>query len=267
MTMSDLTARASSAFRLARKSRMFVAVPERDVFLVSYPRSGNTWLRSMIAQLLTRKKIDSLRELDYVVPDIYYEVPASRVVELPFYFVKSHEPLRLGTASAQYRRVIYIVRDPRDIVISYHRFLLNNGESHKDLSEFVSDFASGRIFPGSWQEHVESWTHESGCFGSLRIKILRYEDICKEPVGALEAIAEFIEVKIDKLFLEQIANESSIDEMRRKERSGNRPVNENGEAYFIGKGQPGAFETELDAEIVNKIVEMAGNTMRRYGYV
>ena len=88
MTIYDLTTRIGPAIRLARRPKMFSSDPERDVFLVSYPRSGNTWLRSMIAQLLTGEKINSLRELDYIVPDIYYSVPESQVPKLPFYVVK-----------------------------------------------------------------------------------------------------------------------------------------------------------------------------------
>lgn len=267
MSIFGLTARARNALHLARKPKMFAAVPERDVFLVSYPRSGNTWLRSMIAHLLIKRSIDSLRELDYVVPDVHYEVPVSRVPQLPFYVVKSHEPLRLETDYVKYRRVLHIVRDPRDVAMSYYRFRTNSGAQHVDLDGFVSDFVSGRIFPGSWHEHVESWTHEAEFGPGISIKTLRYEDIVNDTLSALKEIAEFLQIGTDKCFLQQIVDGSSLERMRKKELNGNRPNYEKGYAYVIGDGQVAGFKARLDAENAAKIIRMAEKTMRKYRYI
>ena len=91
-----------------------------DVFIVSYPRSGNTWMRFLVGELVFQKEIDfhNLREL---IPDIYiYGCTHSFLESLnrPRY-IKSHEPY-----DPRYPKVIYLVRDPRDVAISYYNWLL-----------------------------------------------------------------------------------------------------------------------------------------------
>ncbi len=243
MTLSDVTIRVKSAVRLVLKPRMFSPDTTRDVFLVSYPRSGNTWLRSMIAQLVTKTKISSLRDLDYIVPDVHYAIPTSRVTKLPFYVVKSHEPLRLGGASEKYRRIIYVVRDPRDVAVSWHRYLLNNGLNNgvydDNLDQFVSDFVSGRIWPGSWQEHVESWTHGLELRPGNQIMVLRYEDIIQNTIKSLTKIAYFLDLRVEIRFLNEVVGDSSVEEMRKKEVCGNRPSIESGQYYLLEMRKPG----------------------------
>src|SRR5258708_8153953 len=81
-----------------------------DIFLVSYPRSGNTWARFLLGNLIYQDDPITFSNLESRIPEIYFnrdrflrELPRPRML-------KSHECFQ-----PHYPRVIYIVRDPRDV--------------------------------------------------------------------------------------------------------------------------------------------------------
>lgn len=265
MTIRALGKHIRSAFQVAKRPQMFVPDVNRDTFLVSYPRSGNTWLRVMISQLMTTKTAESLAVLDYIIPDTAYDVPTSKMPDLPFYVIKTHQQLRIGSSTSKYRKVIYIVRDPRDVAVSYHRFLLNNG--HKvELHQFVSQFVCGRIFPGSWQEHVENWTYTEGISDECQILVLKYEDMLRTPSVKLKEIAQFLNIPATDAEVAAIVDQSSRKQMIDREKAGYEDSN-GSHLYFIGNCKSGNWADHLSVESADEICRFAESTMRRFGYL
>src|SRR5260370_5528776 len=128
-----------------------------DVFLVSYPRSGNTWTRFLLGNLIDQNDPVTFSNIESRIPEIYVnrdrflrELPRPRML-------KSHECFQ-----PHYPRVIYIVRDPRDVAVSFyhHNVKARNIPDGYPLASFVPRFIAGefdRKF-GSWGDHVLSWT-------------------------------------------------------------------------------------------------------------
>lgn len=225
---------------LRRESRNFSPEYTRDIFLISYPRSGNTWLRSMIGSLLVGADFKNLAEVDYTVPDIHYSVPEARVPKLPFYVVKTHEQLTRRHRSDSIERGIYIIRDPRDVCVSYWRYLSVGEGWSVPFNQFSRDFLSNRIWPGGWVPHVESWTATD-----KNIISMRYEDISVSPKQYLAQISKFLGVTKDEKELDDVVKRHSKEEMRKMELAGNRPAFATSAQFFIG--------SESDREIRNAI--------------
>ena len=253
-----------TAIRIVRKfvhRKWFSDDPQRDIYLVSYPRSGNTWMRAVIAELLLKRKTTSLRELDYIVPDIYYRIPKNKIPNLDKYIVKSHEPFRTNLPSAKYRKVIYLVRDPRNVAVSYYRYIMKNELNNYPTDEFISNFVSGKIFPCSWQEHVSSWT--VGMARAIDLLIIKYEDLIQSPKENIKRIAEFIGINPKDNLLDEVIASCPKEGMREKEFNGNRPEIESKELYFIGSGNG---ELILTAQQEQLICDYARIPMEIFGY-
>src|ERR1700688_3546261 len=93
-----------------------------DVFLVSYPRSGNTWTRFLISNLIYQEEPTTFANIEKRIPEIYFNADhAMRKLPRPR-ILKSHECFQ-----PHYKHVICIVRDPRDVAVSFYHHNVKAG--------------------------------------------------------------------------------------------------------------------------------------------
>ncbi len=244
-----------------------VAGSDDDVWIVSYPKSGNTWTRFLIANLIANGETVDWSNIERRVPDIYYNRDtAYRSLPRPRYF-KSHEPYR-----PEYRRVVFIVRDPRDVAVSYYHFvqktkLLPSGAT---WNEFMEKFMHGKIDPyGNWGENIGSWLGARG--GSENFIVVRYEDLLDNAEKELARIADMLALAADERLLRHAVENSRADRMRELEQAqrGEHKMLKAGRADipFVRSAKSGQWQTELPPEAVQQIESAWGPMMRELGYI
>src|SRR5215467_8463342 len=156
-----------------------VTVYPDDVFLVSYPRSGNTWTRFLLGNLINQDEPVTFANIESRIPEIYFN-PDRRLRRLRRPRVlKSHESFQ-----PHYPRIIYIVRDPRDVAVSFYHHNLKAGNipDGYPMDDFIPRFMRAEFDTkmGSWYDSVLSWLRlRQGREGFL---LLRYEAMKKDPV-------------------------------------------------------------------------------------
>src|SRR5258708_2205691 len=188
-----------------------------DTFIVSYPRSGNTWTRFLIANLLYPQEEVTFTTIERQVPDSEAQSRA-RLRHIPRpRFIKSHQYFH-----PRYRKVVYIVRDPRDVALSYYDFHRKNRqiEDAYPLASFISDFVAGRLISsswGTWSENVGSWIYTRG--GSPSFLLLRYEDMLADTLNQTSRLAGFLGVTPSSSLLERAIESSAADHMRELEKT------------------------------------------------
>src|SRR5262249_31811201 len=192
-----------------------LAVYPDDTFLVSYPRSGNTWTRFLTANLLHPDQAFTFANIERLIPDC--EAMSSRFVKsVPRpRIIKSHEYF-----DHRYRKVIYIVRDPRDVALSYYDFSrkYRQIDDGYPLTQFVSDFVAGRLSSfdwGPWAENVGSWFYTRN--GRPDFLLLRYEDMQSDAAGELSKVAGFLGRDASREGITAAVERSSADCMRKLE--------------------------------------------------
>jgi Sulfotransferase domain len=181
-------------FGLHRPGRKLPVRPD-DIFLASYPNSGNTWLRFLIANLAHPDAEISFGNLHRLVLDP--EVSTKRD------FAVASRPRIIKTNNSfdpRYRRVIYVVRDPRDVAISQYASLRKARKIDEACctEDFVERFLAGTDAAnclstgdfGSWGENVGSWL--AACSGHAGFLLLRYEDLLADTARELARVAEFV---------------------------------------------------------------------------
>jgi len=245
-----------------------LAVYADDTFIVSYPRSGNTWTRFLIANLLHPDEPATFANIERLVPDseaqscrYFKTIPRPRVIKSHQYF------------DHRYRKLIYIVRDPRDVALSYYDFQrkYRQIEDGYPLSQYVSDFVGARLSSadwGTWGENVGSWIAARQKHPGFLL--LRYEDMIVDTERELVKIAAFLGIEPNRQLLANTIDRSSAERMRGLEKTqGSEWVstkNKRSDIPFIRTASSGGWRNLLPSDAVAAIESAWGPLMTSLGY-
>ena len=285
-------------------------------WVASYPKSGNTWMRAILSSLFfTEDGQFNFNLLNYIInfdiPDKYKFVASlggddfKKLHELPviakywleaqgradvggdFAFFKTHSGnVTLNkhkyTSEENVLGLIYLVRDPRDVVVSYSKhFKISFDESIKSITSKNLINWTGfpknnhyRVLVGSWDIHYRSWK----ALGVPSL-VIKYEDLLKETRQTINQIADFfiqnygfdfknIEMKINNIikttsFEQMHANEKKMGFIEAPSLHSKKKSTD----YFFRKGTNRQWEKELTGAQLNKIEESFETTMKELGYL
>ena len=244
-----------------------LAVFAGDRFLVSYPKSGNTWARFLVGNLMRPDLDVTFRNIEQIIPDIYLNGPAAlRRVPRPR-VLKSHERF-----DPRYRKVVYLVRDPRDVAVSYwhHHVKFRMVREDEMTGAFIDRFLGGQLDDyGSWATNVGSWV--GGREADPDFLLVRYEDLLDRPETGLRRIAGHLLIEASSEELKIAIDRSSIRRMRRMEREAHADIeplkSARTDLRFIRRGQAGAWVDELSPRFAERIREAWGVQMEQLGYL
>lgn len=263
------SARNSSVDNSSRKAvgRDIKVFPE-DVYIVSYPKSGNTWLRFLVANLLTsNNERIGFSQVESLIPDIYknnqkdfLSTPAPR-------YIKSHEYF-----DPRYPKVVYIVRDPRDVAVSYYHYLIKIGkiEASVNIDAWISDFIEGKYFPsiGTWAENVGSWI--GSCERSSKFFMIRYEDLLQDTFACMEKLSLFLDINTTKEKTMNAITASSAGSMRKMEIEENWIADKNdfgSQVPFVRSATAGEGKQLLSQQSNRNIESSWSHLMKKLGYL
>jgi len=272
------------------------------VWLASYPKSGNTWVRAFIYNLienparpgriadfpayfeeeskprwyephtggrpLSELSFDELLELR---PQVHQDIANSR--PRGSIFTKTHNMFgQIGGVLLHNPSVmagaIYIVRNPLDVVLS--------AADHFGLSidasiDFMADDATGSPtneenvagYLGSWSRHVESWTGQP----HPAIVVIRYEDMQDKPMKAFGAVAKFLGMEADKKRLKKAIQFSSFRELKKQEVNEGFVEKSPNSRHFFRQGRKNQWSEALSEEQIGRIVDRHREQMERFKYI
>jgi hypothetical protein len=233
----------------------------QDVFLASYPRSGNTWLRFVLSELLTQTSID-FDNVDRFIPEMKWHGGAVPILPGDGRLIKTHEYYR-----REYKKAIYIVRDVRDVCLSAYARTRQIGIADKDFDVYLRSFLKGRVSPyGAWAEHVRSWL-DGPLPGQGKLLVIKFEELRRDPEKALSQMVEFVGVPaVPEKVRTALAN-NSVDQMRLKEEKSRKLFKSTTEeGRFVRKGAVQGWRTVLTPAQLQLFEQSAGAEIARMGY-
>ncbi len=190
-----------------------IGLTDRDVIVGGYPRSGTTWLRFMLAEVLTGEPA-GFASIAQVIPPVGHHRRATASLPDGGRLTRTHEPYR-----DVYRRGVYIVRDVRSVVVSYRNYINRVDGETRDPDAFVEDFVAGNLDGyGPWHRHVRSWV--DGLAGPGRTgAVVRYEDLKKDPGGELARICDLLGIPVSHSRLLTAVDHNDLEHMRAREQA------------------------------------------------
>lgn len=203
--------RRSAPLRRAVVARRHRGLTETDLMIASFPRSGNTWVRFVLADLIKGEPADFIG-LEHVIPGVGAQRGAPRTPS-GLRLVKTHEPYR-----PDYRQAIYLIRDFREVLISWYRITRPDPDDLSDLDDFVANFVTHRASPyGPWHSHVQSWLRAAEA--NPGIEIVRFEELRADPVGGFTRLADRVGLGTERQTLEAAIARNSIGNVQARARA------------------------------------------------
>ena len=206
---------ARSSIRVPYVWSWHLGLKPQDVFLASYPRSGSTWLRFMLFEIMCGED-PGFRKIESRLPEIQWHRGVPAIFPNGGRLIKTHEKYR-----KEYTRAVFLIRDARDVLLSayagFDSIGLTRLVSKGDLDSFLTSFLEGKALQmGSWQEHSRSWL-ESPLAKNGNLMVIRYEDLRKNPEPMLGELLEFVGLKPNFQVIRKAIEDNTLQRMRAKE--------------------------------------------------
>lgn len=270
------------------------------VWLASYPKSGNTWLRVFLANYLFRTTqpmpINQIHRLGMgdSIAEAYRKIAGGRYDETDIRgtlalrprvlkaitankadvnLVKTHAMRKrvLGTELIPpdlTRAAIYILRDPIDVAVSYARHF---GRTHAEAVEQMAGennivtggSGSTPQFLGNWSAHVRGWESAK----RFPLLVLRYEDMQADPAAAFTRVLEHLGVPVETERMERAIRFSSFGEMQKQEAAHGFIEKGVRADRFFATGTAGQGRQTLGPALSARIEADHGAVMREHGYL
>ena len=223
------------------------------IWIASYPKSGNTWVRSIISSLIYSNDgnfdFDLLKKIQQYPSQKYFKnftKDFQNINEIKKYWIESQDIINLDKEVKFFKThhinckigehaftnknntlgTIYVVRDPRNLINSFtnhysidkntaKNFITSRQSVTGALENMKRDNSIFTIL-GSWKDHLKSWTSMN-----QNLLLIKYEDLIIDPLNEINKIIKFLENLIDFSYnqekINKIINSTSFEIMKKKE--------------------------------------------------
>ena len=249
----------STALRLKRDLRDAAWLKQADAVVVSFPKSGRTFVRAMLARLYSRRfgidergllEFPTLRKMPRGAPRVLF-THAGDAMRRP-------DDIRLDPDDYVDRKVVLIARHPGDISVSRYHHLKHRSR----------DKARRRLADQPLENFV--WADEGGIpsivtflnqFAALPgVSILRYEDFLANPEHSLRALANAVGLEVEREDISDAVEFGSLPNLKRREREGyftssrlQRTRKGDDKSGKVRSGKSGGYRAQLGPEAAARI--------------
>ena len=270
------------------------------IWLASYPKSGNTLLRSMLSSYLFSEdgifNFDLLKKIKQFPNKLTFEslgVDTSDYNELIKNSIRAQENMNKGRSVGFMKThnmlfnfkgkypftdynnslgVVYVVRDPRNVVLSYARHV---GVSVKEAVKIVTKSVSTNVMiQGNWSQNYLSW---KAFRENNRYLLIKYEDLISKREETFLKILRFlfklrnINLAVDQNKLKNVINTTSFENLKKLEKQNGfteHVIDKQGKkVVFFDKGEKRDWANSLDKDLTTEIEKTFNKEMTELGYL
>ena len=278
---------------------------KKIIWIASYPKSGNTWIRSIISNILFSNDyvfdfelLKNIIEFDLpknynfllkknnqdfyqlnkieVISKYWIEAQKNYNLKKEKKFFKTHSA-NIGYLGNPYtskdltKGVIYLIRDPRDVVISYSKHLNKKIDEVIFLMEqtnAITYTAKGNypVLLSRWDHHIKSWAN-------LKVPkiVIKYENLLENTHDVIKQLIMFLnnrldyDLKINETNLQKIIKNTSFNNLKSQETCHGFPEATNNSPFFR-LGEKNQWQNNLSIKQQQRVYKLFKDTMDYFGY-
>ncbi|XP_039365639.1 sulfotransferase 2A1 isoform X1 [Mauremys reevesii] len=228
-------------------------VQDDDVFNVTYPKSGTVWMTEILSLIRSggdpawnRTILNSTR-----VPWFTTRLGLESALSYPRpRLLTCHLPILLFPTSffGSRAKVIYTLRNPKDVLVSYFYFskMCSSYEDPESFEQFLGDFLSGDVPHGSWFDHVRGWMEMKG---KENFFFITYEELQQDLRGSVQRLCQFLEQELDDGAINSVVENASFRAMKENKMCNStllpRDIMDQDKGTFLRKGICGDWKNHF----------------------
>ncbi|KAM4825133.1 sulfotransferase 2A1-like [Thomomys bottae] len=199
-------------------------VKDEDIITVTYPKSGTHWLIEILSLIHTKGDPKWIRSVTIYNRSPWMEAVHGHQLLLDRKegppLISSHLPIQLFPKSffTSKAKVIYVIRNPKDVLISGYYFwsFTNLAKKAESLEQYFEWFLKGHVPYGSWFDHVRGWMSMKE---KENVLVVSYEEMKKDVRNTVEKICRFLGKALEPAELELVLENSSFQAMKENKMS------------------------------------------------
>lgn len=230
-----------------------------DRYIVSYPRSGSTWLRTILGAIMNPETGFEPDTFNRILPGVsgtrlplIWALPDPRIIH-------SHTTFRTGISKA-----VFVVRDGRDAIVSYYHFTTTRIGIKVSFGKWFELYCR-RWYGPRWHDNVEGWLSIGSKQLEDNLMVVKFEDLKADPLGRVQSVADFLGLPSQRDLVGHAIEMASIEQAKKREARELGNLQNNNQSFYRG-GKSGQYHDYLQGKIYDRFMRMSTRAMSLAGY-